>query len=210
MFLRGILATAVALAVTAGPVSASESYCVSCTGPSASYRCEVTLPVGVVPSQSPQLYCAYRLAAEGGHASCASRRSGAAPCPGDYRQLAYTGPSLVAPATATEGDVSAPVDAMPASVELDDDDLAPPGESPAGADDPAPKTLVELTEQVGKAISGSVDGDEAAKDAAPITDDVTEDAFQTDMEPPQSTSEKITSAARTALNCLASWFEECE
>jgi hypothetical protein len=169
----------------------------------------VTVPVGVVPSQSPQLYCAYRLAAEGGHASCASRRSGAAPCPGDYRQLAYTGPSLVAPATATEGDLSIPVEAMPASVELDDDDVAPPGEAPAGADDPAPKTLFELTEQVGKAISGSGDDDEAAKDAARITDDNAGTA-QADVEPPKSTSEKITSAARTALNCLASWFEECE
>ena len=104
--LGGSFAIVLGLAV---PASASESYCVSCSGPQASYLCEVDIPDGVVPTQSPQLYCAYRLADEGHHASCASRRADATSCQGEPRKLSYGGPSLSAPSS-TMAPAAAPVE----------------------------------------------------------------------------------------------------
>jgi hypothetical protein len=201
------LTAATSLAASTAGLSAADSYCVSCSGPQASYVCEVTLPDGVVPSQSPQLYCAYRLAAEGGHASCSSRRSGETPCDGDYKQFAYQGSSLSASPDAA---VSPPEALAPASTEFT------PVETNEGVAEPAtgdsqspPRTVVELTEQVADAIGGEAE-DEAGKDEASITSEIAEDAAAPTAEAPRSTSEKIASAAKTALTCLTSLFEECE
>jgi hypothetical protein len=209
MYFRGILAAAATLAVAADPASASESYCVSCSGPIASYVCEVSLPDGVVPSQSPQLYCAYRLAAEGGHASCASRRAGVTPCPGDYRHLAYEGPRLLEPATPAESDAPAGFDAAPSMAVTEESAVAPSSEAASEVGDTEAKTLVELTEQVKEAIDGSSDEAETEKDAARVTDGIVEGSSAAPAEP-ASTADKIAGAAKTALNCLASWFAECE
>jgi hypothetical protein len=203
MFWRGLPVLAGVLAASPLPAYAADSFCVTCSAPQASYVCEVTLPVGVVPSQSPQLYCAYRLASEGGHASCSSRRAGETPCAGDYRQLAYQGPSLVGPSP----------DAQVPEAATD------PATTNEGAADPAageeesaePKTVVELTEQI---VEQAGNGLEAAgrttKDMARVTDEAVEEAGATVAQTTRSTGSKISSAAKTALNCLASWFKECE
>ena len=199
------------LAASASTLSAAESYCVSCSGPQARYVCEVTLPDGVLPSQSPQLYCAYRLAADGGHASCSSRRSGETPCDGDYRQLTYQGSSLAAPqAAAAETPVigaPAPTQAVPDPVETNEGAAGTAAEEQTGE----PGTIAELTKQVSEAIGGGTEADDAtAKDEARIVDEISEDAAAPAAEPERSTGAKIASAAKTALTCLTSLFEECQ
>ena len=222
MFRAGFLALAILVLLTAA-ARAADSFCVSCSGPTASYVCEVAIPEGVVPTQSPQLYCAYRLAAEGKHASCSSRRSGQAPSAGDYRQLAYRGPSLVDPDTPT-GSIEPPVELTtppateaPASetppVETDEGATAPAQETPpAEAEEPASGSLAELTAEVKEAIG--VGADEAAevgeKDEARVTDEATSETPLPSDVAERSTGDKIAGAAKTALNCLASWFKECE
>ena len=198
------------LVVLASTLSAAESYCVSCSGPQARYVCEVTLPDGVLPSQSPQLYCAYRLAAEGGHANCSSRRSGETPCDGDYRQLAYQGPSLAAPTVvAPEFPVSgapAPTEAVPDPAETNQGAAEPVAEEQTGE----PGTVAELTKQVAEAIGGSTEAeDETGQDGARIAGGMSGDAAPPAAEPEPSTGAKIASAAKTALTCLTSLFEEC-
>lgn len=194
------------LVVLASTLSAAESYCVSCSGPQARYVCEVTLPDGVLPSQSPQLYCAYRLAAEGGHANCSSRRSGETPCDGDYRQLAYQGPSLAAPTVVAP---EFPVSGAPAPTEAVPD----PAETNQGAAEEQtgePGTVAELTKQVAEAIGGSTEAeDETGQDGARIAGGMSGDAAPPAAEPEPSTGAKIASAAKTALTCLTSLFEEC-
>lgn len=222
IFRPGFLALAI-LGLLTGRASADDSFCVSCSGPTASYICEVTVPDGVVPTQSPQLYCAYRLASEGKHASCSSRRSGSSACPGDYRQLAYQGPSLVDPDTPTgsieppAGLTSPPATDVPASdtppPQTDEGAITPTEETPpADAGEPASNSLARLTEQVKEAIGGGAAEEAPAegKDMARLTDDLGVDTPSAPAEAEPSTGDKIAGAAKTALNCLASWFRECE
>ncbi len=222
IFRPGILALAIFVGLTS-LASAADSFCVSCSGPTASYVCEVTIPDGVVPTQSPQLYCAYRLASEGKHASCSSRRSGLSACPGDYRQLAYQGPSLVDPDTPT-GSIEPPaVLTAPPATELPASQTPPPQTDegaitpteepqPADAEEPHSNSLAELTEQVKEVIGGGAEEEAPAegKDMARLTDDFGVDAPSAPAEAEPSTGDKIAGAAKTALNCLASWFRECE
>lgn len=222
VFRTGFLTLAILYLLT-GRALAADSFCVSCSGPTASYVCEVTIPDGVVPTQSPQLYCAYRLASEGKHASCSSRRSGQSACPGEYRQLAYQGPNLVTPDTPTgsieppAGLTVPPATEVPASQtppsETDEGAITPTEEAPpADAEEPASSSLAELTEQVKEVIGGGAEEEAPAegKDMARLTDDFGVDTPSAPAEAEPSTGDKIAGAAKTALNCLASWFRECE
>ncbi len=199
---RGFRAIASPIGILLGlaaPASAAESYCVSCSGPQASYLCEVSVPDGVVVSQSPQLYCAYRLASEGHHASCASRRADASSCQGEPRKLAYEGPSLVAPGTMTT-----PAVTMPA----------------AAPDKPAlPADATALEPEMGDTTTDqAVDPAASPEPIAPADDDDGKDASRVGEEDvaipadeaAPSTGDKIAGAAKTAFNCLASFFKECK
>ncbi len=194
---RGLRALASPIVIVLGlaaPASASESYCVSCSGPQAVYLCEVTVPDEVVASQSPQLYCAYRLASEGHHASCASRRADAASCQGEPRKLAYQGPSLATPGTVTAPSAE-PAEPTP----------------PAGAPTPEPVTGDSTAQP-------TVDPAASPEPVAPADDDAGKDASRVgeeDVAGPASnaapsTGDKIAGAAKTAFNCLASFFKECK
>lgn len=178
----------------AAPASAAESYCVSCSGPQASYLCEVSVPDGVVASQSPQLYCAYRLASDGHHASCASRRADASSCQGELRKLAYEGPSLASPGTVTTPTTEPVEPSPPAGV------LTP---EPATGDAATDQTIDPAASPEPIAPADDYDG----KDASRIGE---EDVAIPADEASPSTGDKIAGAAKTAFNCLASFFKECK
>ncbi len=78
------LLPALAVLGLTSPVLAAE-YCVSCTGPDASYRCEVG---GNGADARAWLMCITELAKEGGHDSCSVDRKAASPCPGIHKVLA--------------------------------------------------------------------------------------------------------------------------
>ncbi|MGQ0672394.1 MAG: hypothetical protein ACT4N2_05875 [Hyphomicrobium sp.] len=69
----------------AGPAVAAE-YCVSCSSPDVSYRCEVE---SIAPSDARAwLLCVTELARQGGHDSCSVDRKVSTPCPGVHKVLA--------------------------------------------------------------------------------------------------------------------------
>lgn len=192
--LWAIVSPLVIVASLGAPASASESYCVSCSGPQASYLCEVTVPDGIVASQSPQLYCAYRLANEGHHASCASRRADAASCQGEVRKLAYEGASLSTPLTVTTpaaapADPTLPADGATAEPATGETATVPPLEpaAPAAAIVPAGEEADKDSSRVGEADVDRPAGDDEA-----------------------STVDKISGVAKSAFHCLTSFFKECK
>jgi hypothetical protein len=184
---------------------ASDRFCVSCSGPQASYLCEVTVPDGVVPSQAPQLYCAYRLAGDGQHASCASRRADASACEGGLpRKLAYQGPSL-----ATTGTTEAPADAIEPAAPPDA--LAPSPAPPDALGETGPAAIGDAAiapPEDAAATEAPAAGD-APKDLSRVTDDTGTVDEPSPVEAERSTGEKLAGAAKTAINCLASFFKEC-
>lgn len=195
-----LLAVLAVLLSHAGSAVASESYCVTCSGPQASYLCEVSIPDGVVPTQSPQLYCAYKLASDGHHASCASRRADAASCQGEPRKLAYLGPSLSGPATPTASPTEPVATTLPAEgASVPEHDV---GANGTAVDAAPPAIEDEQVNPVG--VDGEVKDDSRMTDVAEQGDSpATEDAER-------STGDKIAGAAKTAFNCLASFFKECK
>lgn len=193
-----LLAAFAAVLSFADPAGASDSYCVSCSGPQATYLCEVSIPEGVVPTQSPQLYCAYKLASDGHHASCASRRAEAASCQGEARKLAYLGPSLSGPAT-----VADPLPESGTPVPADASDL-PTAE--VAIETTLEQTQLPETEEA----SATIGSEDAAKDASRVTDAPIEDPAAPDDQAERSTGDKIAGVAKSAFNCLASFFKECK
>lgn len=70
-----------------GPAGAVD-HCVSCTGPTASYVCEVNgLAETAATGLQGQLLCIKSLAAEGGHQTCSITRNAAAACAGPLRSV---------------------------------------------------------------------------------------------------------------------------
>jgi hypothetical protein len=66
-------------------------YCVTCTNPNQTYRCEVS--GDNLPSDALKLYCVIRTAKEGHHASCAAEKSNTS-CSGIVKVYTYDGPSI--------------------------------------------------------------------------------------------------------------------
>ena len=98
---------ALAMALLSSAASAQE-YCVTCTGPEASYRCVIGGEASqAARSARAQFLCITELAKAGGHASCSAARGQATPCAGETRTVMF---SLADPnATPTEATVPGPV-----------------------------------------------------------------------------------------------------
>lgn len=163
------LGAVLALALSAG--AAAQEYCVTCTGPDASYRCLIG---GEAPpsarSSRGQFLCITELAKAGGHASCSAARGQATPCPGETRTVMF---SLVDPG-ASPLEAAAPPGPQPGAPpavatplapgqELPPVALPPPGQPPATQDAPMetgtapeapkPNMVEDLANKTGKAVS---------------------------------------------------------
>ena len=90
--LRRLIPLAAALLTLASTEAAvAQEYCVTCTGPDATYRCLIgNEATGAARSSRGQFLCITELAKAGGHASCSAARGQATPCPGETRTVMFT------------------------------------------------------------------------------------------------------------------------
>ena len=138
------IVSAVVLGALAGRAEAQE-YCVSCSEPSALYRCVIE---GARPGggQSLQLLCVTSMAKDGGHAACSVKRGTVFECDGPVKRVPWAG--LEAPAQAQETDpAAAKPDASAAKIEPDPN----PNEPPKTVVDMAKRANEQTAEQMKKA-----------------------------------------------------------
>jgi hypothetical protein len=101
--MRRLLIIAGLLAAAAAPARAQE-FCVVCTEPAATYRCQIE-NAGPGAAQSMQVACITEIAKQSGHAQCSVKRNVTVfECDAPVRKvsLAITGGPEVAPATKAE------------------------------------------------------------------------------------------------------------
>ena len=128
-----LLATGAALLLSAASARAQE-YCVSCSEPSAVYRCVIdnAQPGGAQPLQ---VLCVTALAKAGGHAQCGLKRGTVFDCNGPIKRVPWTASGIETPAP-----------------------LPPPKPPQEVANDPKepPKTVQELADRANKQTSEDV------------------------------------------------------
>lgn len=198
------------------PLHAGE-FCVSCTGPVASYRCTFTGDGSSSQSPSPspglQLTCISELAKLGGHQSCTIERNRQSPC--DATAKIFAAPEAFAvpadakkstPAAAAEVPAkrAAPVAVPPADHAADPS--AAPEEQPetpagpaAGPDDKPPRTVKEMVDK-----SAADTKENAAKAGAAV-----EGAAKSTGNAVQKAGTAIGNAAKKTWTCLTSLFGDC-
>lgn len=201
-------------ALMAPPLEAGE-YCVSCTGPQASYRCTFTGDGS--PSQSPglQLTCISELAKLGGHESCTIERNRQGACGASTKVFAAPEAfATPAPAAAKQSPTSAAAEvpvkkSAPAAIPPADhaaDPSAAPEEQPQTAADPAadpndkpPRTVKEIVDK-----STADTKENAGKAGAAI-----EEAAKSTGSVVEKAGAAIGAAAKKSWTCLTSLFGDC-
>lgn len=138
MYLPAVLAACLIGMVT--PALAKDAtYCVACKNPDQVYRCQVT-GVGSRANDAVKLYCVVRLAKEGNHANCKTKRN-IEGCQGTAKVFSYDGPAIP-PEVASDPRVQGLVD----KIAREQDAFDKPKEGKA------PKTMLEVG---GRAVSAS-------------------------------------------------------
>jgi hypothetical protein len=176
-----------ALLVFGGRATGAEPICVVCSGPDATYRCELAAGSGdpAILSQSDKLaryVCAVELAKQGGHEKCRARRRTSEPCIGLSRSVSLNGqsaPPVVSEGQATNGDGTG-------------------GTAQDGSEGP-PKTMLELAKRTAGASEEQIKkAQDAVKNSANSAGEKLERA-----------GEAMGGAVKKSWNCLASLFKEC-
>jgi hypothetical protein len=186
------------LAGFAEGLSAAE-YCVSCSGPDASYRCAIAdTPEGSPPDPRAQLLCITQLAENGGHETCSVMRNPVTPCEGPLTVIAAPlGPPLAPP---------------PPPLAPEDRSAPPPVDASA---DGEPETKVPRTveELAGQTVKSSKEGLKKAGDAiagtAEKTGEVIAGTAKKAGEQIGNAGSAVGNAAKKTWNCLISLFSDC-
>ena len=109
--------------------ASAQEFCVTCTGPDATYRCVIGGEVSTATRSSRgQFLCITELARTGHHASCSAARGQATPCPGETRTVMFPADEPAVPPMAEP--------LAPASPPMQPAQSAPP---PAFAPAPVPQ-----------------------------------------------------------------------
>jgi len=123
----------------AAPAAAQE-YCVSCTEPSALYRCVID---GARPGgPSLQLLCVQAMARDGRHATCGVKRGTVFECDGAVKRVPWS-----AGAAPPGADPSSPPPQVAAQ---------PPPDAPKAGPKEPPKTMVDLAKQANENMKESM------------------------------------------------------
>lgn len=188
----------------------TQDYCVICSDPDQTYRCQLNTLGASSGNKGMQLYCIIRLSKDGGHKSCAVRAASSAVCEGPVRTYAFTAPAIPSKLKNAADKIRNSGNGTP--------DIQ---ETPANQNEGEPKTLFEMT---GRAVKASRKGvkntRQAVGGAAGATTrkvgnaargagkGVTKGAQKVGAAT-RKTGSAVGNAAKTALNCLKSWFKEC-
>ena len=173
--------------------AAAQEFCVTCTGPDATYRCVIGGDAtAAARSSRGQFLCITELAKSGGHASCSAARAQSTPCPGEMRTvmfpagadqgappLAETPAPLSPPMTPTDGAAPAPT-AAPVQQQAQ----PPMPHEPQAVEAPTdgqPKSVEELAKKTGEAVTDSA----------------------------QSAGNAVTNAVKKTWTCVTSLFGDC-
>jgi len=147
--------------------AAAQEYCVTCTGPDASYRCVIGGDVTAsTRSSRGQFLCITELAKAGGHASCSAARGQATPCAGETRTVMFPAddpgaaplaemPPAASPMAPAEGLAPAP---MPPPAQQQAQPSAPhdpqaPGAAPTDPAEPAGDAVTNSMKKTWKCIT---------------------------------------------------------
>ena len=171
--------------------SGAAEYCVSCSGPDVSYRCQIE-GTAEGPGADPraQLLCIRQLAESGAHDSCSVARSTSYPCPGETRVIAGpVGEVVPPPAIEPGGEPSTPPGPEGEQTEAQPADPAQP-----------PKTMQELL--AGQTVQSSKEGLKKAGEAISGTAEKAGEQIG-------SAGNAVGNAAKKTWNCLVSLFSEC-
>jgi len=148
-----------------GTGASAQEFCVSCSGPEASYRCLIGGEASIsARSSRGQFLCITELAKAGGHASCSATRGQATPCPGETRTVMF---SLADPGGAQEGmapavEISpppttgaglAPMELPPPAMHQEPAAAPPPVTEHAPPAEEKPNAVEDLAGKTGKAVS---------------------------------------------------------
>ncbi len=168
-----------------------DEVCVSCTGPTQSYRCVLTGPQAPDDLRIAGFYCAARIAEQDAHRICAALRSHDQ-CDGALRSFVYDAdaglPGAVGPDVAARGDEA--------------------GQYGAGQDAPSsqreqrdgpPETMVELTRETREELK------RAARETAKTTRNVGERV----RDAAAGAAGAVDRAARRTWKCIGTLFDEC-
>ena len=208
-----VFAVAALALVGTSAESAATDYCVTCKGPTETYRCRVQGD-DATPGDALKLYCVIRTAKEGGHASCSAKKA-TSDCEGLVKVYHYDGPAL------PENLTSDPrVRELNRKVERDRRTF----DEPSGGE---PKSLFELG---GRAVDASRRslrnagsaiglGSSSESEVAPPSDQplppdrLPEAASAEPPETPQQAAERnepdSRGYARRSYDCVISFFREC-
>lgn len=169
MRLSAVAAAGALFALVAG--ASAQEFCVTCSGPPATYRCLIGGDNTNMAARSSrgQFLCITELAKAGAHASCSATRGQTTPCPGETRTVMF---SLADPATTP---LATPAPSTPALVpvpsstatapgqDLPPVALPPPQPQPATAPPPIdtgaappeekPNAVEDFADKTGKAVS---------------------------------------------------------
>ena len=187
---NGALASAFAFFALAAAASAQE-FCVTCTGPEATYRCVIGGDNLATRSTRGQLLCITELAKSGHHASCSAGRLSEGTCPGELRTVVFPGeaePMAPVPAEAPPPAIPGPYAKQPVEAK-----------GPAGAPPPAtpPANLPP-----GEAAPAETPPPEAPSNAV-------EDGLKKAGKAVSDTGDAVGHAVKKTWNCVTSFFGNC-
>jgi type IV secretory pathway VirB10-like protein len=208
-----IATTTLAIALLTQAAAATE-YCVRCSGPDATYRCEVSGIAGGNNSDPRlQLLCISELAKTGSHDTCSVDRKATDPnagltCEGELRVIAApSSPPPGAPPAATATDAPAmpahPIPAAEAPQPLDPAQAETPAEP---SPDKVPQTMEELA---GQTMKNSKENLKKAGDAIGGTGEAIAGGAKKAGETIGEAGSSVGTAAKKTWTCLTSLFNDC-
>jgi hypothetical protein len=164
--LQGI--ASLSLVLLCGPLSsaAAQEFCVTCTEPTAIYRCSIQdgRPGGAQPLQ---LRCVTALAKEGGHATCSIKHGTVFDCDGPLKRIPFSDSDIPPPTSQAEASIST--------------ETSQAGQTPSPQTEP--RTMVELAKQASDATSNQVKkAGESVANSAKTAGEVVVDAMKKSWE----------------------------
>ena len=201
-----------AAAMCAGGARAEpRQYCVTCDTPDQTYLCQIETPHANPSDKGLQLFCIIRISKDGGHNSCAVANRDAAQCAGAIRTYTFEAPAIPPQLR----------DAVQRYRKAKDKDKDKPDETLPPQKRGEPKTLIEVTgravnasrkgiKKTGATVSGAASATtgKVGKVAIGAGKGVTKAARKVGSAT-KKTGSAVGSAAKTAYNCLRSWFKKC-
>lgn len=185
--------------------ASAQEYCVTCTGPEATYRCLIggdATPAA--RSSRGQFLCITELAKAGGHASCSAARGQATPCPGETRTVMF---SLADPAGGLATGTVAPEPSVPAGPGMSyapgqplPPVTVPAAPGPANAPPPPPHDTGSTPQQPQQ---------NAVEDLANKTGKAMSDTGKAVGNAVNDTGKAVGNAVKKSWDCVASLFGNC-